>query len=391
MTMQSSYYYQEYDTSSFQDPSTKRQQRRPSMIYERRTSLSLMPAFNDSAFPTSLVEIMSEEVACIDTSIHSHTKASRRRSLDISMDDLCELTGDSIFESSGDDPFLVSLPKEPKDINNNNNNSNSNSNSWTSSELGNQIRVLRRTSLSFMPLCNENTLGDFKEKDFDAALDSFFHEQASEIQACGPVSDMASALQSAFDPSNPVYSLEFAKGYQGCITELVGQMETSEKSRSKVAMVKTLLVRNENKKQRFKQRLSATGLNTTKSEETRKMLLRAHYLNSKASGTGTGSGDATSSTISYAAIKDARRRKTNARRGSVGTTRYEQPAARQVSMDITTNFNDAVPSAPCSSGMNTHMINANRPSPLMMTRRVSRRRSSLAIQSFQMQYFPDCM
>ena len=47
---------------------------------------------------------------------------------------------------------------------------------------------------------------------------------------CGPgVSDVASALQSTFDPSNPFNSLEFSKGYQGYLTELVEQMETSEK------------------------------------------------------------------------------------------------------------------------------------------------------------------
>jgi hypothetical protein len=389
MTMQSSYRYEEYDT--YQDPSMKRQQRRPSMMYERRTSLSLMPAFYDSSYPTSVVE-MREEIACIDT---SPSKASRRRSLGISMHDLCELTGDSIFESFGDssseDPF-ESLPKDLQNFN-----SNSNSNSWTSSELSNQIRVLRRTSLSFMPICSDT---DIEEKEFDAALDIFFHEQASDIQHSGPVSVPASALvQSPFDPSNPLYSVEFAnfaKDYQGRLKELAGQMETSEKSRSKVAMVKMLLVRNQ-KKERFTRKLAATGLNTTKSEETRKMLLKAHYLNltNKAYGTGTRSPmnvPSSSSTcnvnakpISYAAIKDARRKNS--------TTRNEEPAARQVSMDTTVNFDDAVPSAPCSSSgmnmhMNTHMTNSN---PLFTARRVSRRRSSLAIQSFQMQFFPDSM
>ena len=366
-----------------------KQQQRLSMTYERKTSLSLMPAFNDSALPpTSTVE-MSEEVAsirfppknmskypicghvanaCIDTSIHPQTKVSRRRSLGISMHDLCELTGDSIFESFGDasthkhsdetfDPFI----SVPKDIHTNN----SNTNTWTSSELAPQCRAMRRTSLSFVPLCNDTTQGYFDKKDFDAALDSSFHE-ASEIQPCGPVSGMASDLHSTFDPSNPLYSLDFVKDYQGCLKELVGQMETSKKSRSKVAMVKMLLMRHE-KKQLLPRKLVATGLNTTKSEETRKLFLQAHYyLANKASaaGPGTGTGalmNVTSSScnakpISCAAIKDTRRK--NARSGD--SIRYERPAPRHVSMDITVNFDDAILSAPSSSGTNMKMhMNAN--------------------------------
>jgi len=139
-------------------------------------------------------------------------------------------------------------------------------------------------------------------------------------------------------------------------------METSKKSRSKVAMVKMLHMRHE-KKQLLTRKLADTGLNT-KSEETRKLFLRAHYLADKASATGTGTGalmNVTSSScnakpISYVAIKDTRRK--NARSGD--STRYEQPAARHVSMDTTVNFDDTVLSAPCSSGTNmkTHM-NAN--------------------------------
>ena len=378
--MQSSYRYEEYDI--YQYPARKREQRRPSMMHERRVSLSLMPAFNDSSYPTSLFE-MREGIACIDT---SPSKVSRRRSLGISMHDLCEMTGDSIFESFGDssceDPFK-SLPTDLKNFN-----SNSNSNSWTFSELSNRSRVLKRTSLSFMPLCSDT---DLEEKDFDVALDSFFREQASEIQPSGPVSVPASALvQSPFDPSNPLYSIEstnFAKDYQCRLKELAGQMETSARSRSKVAMVKMLLMRNK-KKEHFTRRLAATELNATKSEETRKLLLKAHYLNltKKASGTRSPMNVTSSSSscnakpISYAAIKDARRKNS--------TTRCEEPGARQVFMDATVTFDDddAFPSAPCSSGMN--MINSN---PLVMARRVSRRRSSLAIQSFQMQFFPDSM
>ena len=85
-------------------------------------------------------------------------------------------------------------------------------------------------------------------------------------------------------PSNPLYSVKFAnfaKDYQGRLKELAGQMENSEKSRSKVAMIKMILMRHE-KKDRFTRKLAATRLNTTKSEE-----LRARYLNlnNKASGT----------------------------------------------------------------------------------------------------------
>lgn len=389
MTMQSSYRYEEYDTN--QDSAVKRHQRTPSMMYERRTSLSLMPAFNDSSYPTSLVE-KREEIACIDT---SPSKASRRSSLGISMSDLCELTGDSIFESFGDpsceDPFET-LSNDLQNFD-----SNINSNTWTSSELSNQIRVLRRTSLSLVPICNDT---DIKEKEFDAALDSFFHDQASEIQSSGPVSSPGSALvQSPFDPNNPSYSVKFAnfsKDYQGSLNELAGQMETSKKSRSKVAMVKMLLMRNQ-KKERFTRKLAAaTGLNTTKSEETRKMLLKAHYLNltNKASGTRSlmnvmPSSSCNAKPISYAAIKNARRKN--------ASTRIEYAPSRQVSMDTTVCFDDVVPSS-CSSGMNMnmnmnmntthHMTNSN---PLVMARRISRRRSSLAIQSFQMQFFPDSM
>ena len=363
----------------------KRQQRRPSMIYERRTSLSLMPALNDcSVFPTSLVE-MNEEFMWIDPSVHSQTTASRRTSLDISMNDLCELTGDSITGSFCDastykhfneafDPFVPMR----EDIHTNN----CNSNTGTSSKLAPQFRAMKRTSLSFLPLCNDTTLGDSNKKNFDAALDSFFHE-ASEIQPCGPISGMISSLQSTFTNSNPSHSLNFANDYQGRLKELVRQMETSKKSRSKVAMFKTLHMRHE-KKQLLKRKLAATGLNTTKSEETRKLLLRTHYFANKASATGTGSpiNDTSSSCnakpISTAAIKDKRRKISY----SDDSTRHEQPAARHVSMDTTVNFDDAIPSDPCYNGMNMAMnTNMNddvniKSAPPIVSRRVSRRRSN---------------
>ena len=422
MIMQSSSYYQEYDTC--QDSSMKRQQRRPSMIYERRTSLSPVPTFNDFTFPTttptSLVE-MVEEVACMFT---SPLKASRRRSISLSMNDLCELTGDSSFESFGesscvDSPF-VSLPKDtrhtnnnsntkivslPKDMHNNNNNNNNynDTRTWTSSTLANQIHILRRKSISVMPtpLCNDKdkTVGYSKEIiDVDAANDDFFHghEKASDIQPFGPLSlVMASALdQSLFDPSNPL-NLANAKDYQVRLKELVGRMATSERSRSKVAKLKMSLMHHD-EKELFKRKLDATGLNTTKSEATRKLLFRAQFLTAKASGTGTGTGtrsqmngtfsSCNTKPISHAVIKGARRK--NARRRDSAI--YGQSAARHASMDATANFDEADPSTPRPSGMNMitnkHTMNAN---PLMVARRLSRRRSSLSIQSFQMQFFPD--
>jgi hypothetical protein len=288
---------------------------------------------------------------------------------------------ESFRDSSCENPF-VSLPKDLQNFN-----SNSKSNPFL---LSNQICVSRRTSpLSFMPLCSET---ESEEKYFDVALDSFVHEQASKMQPSGPsISVPAPALvQSPFDPSNPLYSVEFANFAKDCLKELARQMETSEKSRSKVAMIKMLLMRHE-KKGRFTRKLAATGLNTTKSEE-----LRAHYLNfnNKASGTRspinvTSSSSYNAKPISYAAIKDARR--------EYSTTRYEVPAVRKVSMDETVNFDDVVSSSLCPSGMNMnlnlnlntqHMINSN---PHFTARRVPRRRSSLAIQSFQMQFFPDSM
>ena len=271
-------------------------------------------------------------------------------------------------------------------------------NPLTSSELSNQICVLRRTRLSFMPLCSDS---DSEKRHFDVALDSLIHDQASELQPSGPISVPASALlQSPFDPSNHLYSVEFAsfaKDYQGRLKELAGQMENSEKSRSKVAMIKMLLLRHE-KRDRFTRNLAATRLNTIKSEETRKLLLRTHYftrlntnkseelrahdlnLNNKASGTRSLMNVTSLSTcnvkpISYAAIKDARRKSS--------TTRYEVvPAARQVLfLDTTVNFDDVVSSGICSSGMNMdmnlntqHNINSN---PHSTSRRVVRRRSSL--------------
>ncbi len=260
-----------------------------------------------------------------------------------------------------------------------------------------------------MPLCSDS---DSENRDFDVALDNFFRDKASELQPSGPVSVSSSALvQSPFDPSNPLYSVEFANFAKDCLKELARQMETSEKSRSKVAMIKMLLLRHE-KRDRFTRNLAATRLNTIKSEETRKLLLRTHYftrlntnkseelrahdlnLNNKASGTRSLMNVTSLSTcnvkpISYAAIKDARRKSS--------TTRYEVvPAARQVLfLDTTVNFDDVVSSGICSSGMNMdmnlntqHNINSN---PHSTSRRVVRKRSSLIIRSFQMQFFPDIM
>ena len=64
-------------------------------------------------------------------------------------------------------------------------------NPLTSSELSNQICVLRRTSICFMPLCSDS---DSENRDFDVALDNFFRDKASELQPSGPVSVSSSAL-----------------------------------------------------------------------------------------------------------------------------------------------------------------------------------------------------
>lgn len=223
-------------------------------------------------------------------------------------------------------------------------------------------QVVRRTSLSLLPLCtkeDDNFLQCIaEEKDFDDGLDTFFRDRAT---ATEPQSFDHSTVFSDYSPlehqgpSNS--SADFAKNYETYFGTLVQRMKTSEKSRCKVAKIRNLIGRKW-KQQLFNKELANTaGLNKddtatagSKTEHTSQMLLNS--LIAFPSESVSPAANPCYSLPSHTAMKAARRKGNS----------------RSVSTDSqVAQFSGTLP----KTGL-------------------KRRRSSLALLSYKMQFFPDC-
>jgi hypothetical protein len=226
-------------------------------------------------------------------------------------------------------------------------------------------QVVRRTSLSLLPLCTEEDDNFLQciaeEKDFDDGLDTFFRDRATATEP--PQSFDQSA---AFSDNSPLEhqgpsnsSADFAKNYETYFGTLVQRMKTSEKSRCKVAKIRNLIGRKW-KQQLFNKELAATAAFNkedaatagSKTEHTRQMLLNSLIAFPSAESVSPAAANPCYSLPSYTAMKAARRKGNS----------------RSVSTDSqVAQFSGTLP----KTGL-------------------KRRRSSLALLSYKMQFFPDC-
>ena len=356
------------------------------MIFDRRTSLTngWQTSSSDAVERTPLKRQEDREI--------SPEKAKRRCSLGISLSDIYDLTGDSrrtfskrcsldlimgggLTAPAGDNmgsfnrlsSLLSSDSLGRKSVSIEVNKMNA---EWSSAQdyhrpSGNELirKVEENASLLLGPcrrfLAKEND-------DFDVQqADRIYHEETDrpdssgaahidtdqggvddvpDVQRCSSTSTCASAASSAcsstqnhtvensspLNPNSPYYSVKFANSYENKLHGLIQCMNDSEQSRLRVNKIKILMKRT-----------------TTKNTRSHHSILENTSLirNNKKQ-------------ISYAAIKSARSKKRiNLAQRSVSAFR---------------------PFTTCHE-QKKHT----------MPRRVSRRRSSLAMQSYAMQFFPD--
>lgn len=352
--------------------------RRASLVLERRTSLSFMAPENAYDEPTVAV-MQEDELACYtapsdinmkeySNNLQTVPQASRRLSLGISMEDIYDLTGE---------PFDIMAEK------------------CTSQELDPSVLrhgkqqhlgldqmndcmpqksvVFRRTSLSFMPI-NSSDPFNFN---FDMEGDDLNLLDASDIQGIWESEDMLASSSSQIDPYNPLQDPEFAKRYELQLEDLIKCMKKSSSTRSKVALIKKD-IKSKFSFRKQQQKLAPMGLN--KSQDTRKYLLEMGKRSKPLLETSSGL-----QKVSYCDIKSSRRRSrhspvpTKAVSHTFDPTEYEKQNIRSVSMDVS-----------LAGGSKLYNTMDNGGFKMMMNRnKYARRRSSLTLQTYQMQFFPD--
>ena len=114
---------------------------------------------------------------------------------------------------------------------------------------------------------HESCSADISLDDLFELTGDFVFQQSSPVT----IATMPAPTQSQprFDPpTSPFYSY-------GYLETIIPRMKTSEQSRSKV---NRMLLSRQQHMSHFASKLAATGLDTSKSEETRNRLLHAHYL-----------------------------------------------------------------------------------------------------------------
>lgn len=363
------------------------------MIFDRRTSLTNGWLTSTDAVETPLTR--QEDSICEDFPFKSEItpeKAKRRCSLGISLSDIYDLTCDSrrtvnkrcsldlimgggLTAPAGDNmgsfnrlsSLLSSGSLGRKSVSGEVNKMNA---EWSSAQdyhrlSGNELirKVEEKASLLLGP-CRRYLAK--KNNDFDAQqADRIYHEETDRpdssgaahidtdrggvddvpgVQRCSSTSTFASAASSAcsstqnhtvensspLNPNSPYYSVKFANSYENKLHGLIQCMNDSEQSRLRVNKIKILMKRATTKNTRSHHSIENTSLIRSNKKQ-----------------------------ISYAAIKSAR---SNQKRINL--------AQRSVSA--------FKPFTTCHE-QKKHT----------MPRRVSRRRSSLAMQSYAMQFFPD--
>lgn len=359
--------------------------RRASLVLERRTSLSFI---SENAYDEPTVAVMQEdEIACFaptsslvdmnnmkeySNDLPPLPQASRRMSLGISMEDIYDLTGESFdimaenYTSQELDPSYSHGQQQHLGLEDPMNDC-----------LPKQSVVYRRTSLSFMPI-NSSDPFNFN---FDMEGEDLNLLDASDLQGIWESEDMLASASSQIDPYNPFQDPEFAQRYEPQLEGLIKCMKKSSSTRSKVALIKKDLKSKFSYATKNQQRkIAAMGLN--KSQDTRKRLLEMGKTSNPLR------------KVSYCDIKSNRRRRHSPSASPVPVpskafshlfdpTEFEKQNIRSVSMDVSW-------SGGYKQYNTTNKGGFVAPEKFMMNRnKFARRRSSLTLQTYQMQFFPD--
>ena len=166
-----------------------------------------------------------------------------------------------------------------------------------------------------------------------------------------------------FDPSSPYYSSKFAASYQEYLKSLIECMDESQKTRMRVNNIKKLL----------KKQNPASNTTITRTSSTSNTLIRQ---NTKG--------------VSYSAIKCARRKNRSPKPSMLKTLEEnhdDEPimSTTVVPFEIPESVSISTSSTPMATSSLLNSTTCN----MKMPRRISRRRSSVAVQAFKNQFFPD--
>ena len=166
-----------------------------------------------------------------------------------------------------------------------------------------------------------------------------------------------------FDPSSPYYSSKFAASYQEYLKSLIECMDESQKTRMRVNNIKKLL----------KKQNPASNTTITRTSSTSNTLIRQ---NTKG--------------VSYSAIKCARRKNRSPKPSMLKTLEEnhdDEPimSTTVVPFEIPESVSISTSSTPMATSSSLNSTTCN----MKMPRRISRRRSSVAVQAFKNQFFPD--
>jgi hypothetical protein len=270
---------------------------------------------------------------------------TRRGSIGISMEDIIELTGESQGSASaagyGHGPtkskawrrssldLIISSDKQIPDA----------------EDLDTSFHYSKSMSMSMHVTKEDNSTQS-------TATSTSQYERTTERRRTPP-----------FDPSSPYYSSKFAASYQEYLKSLIECMDESQKTRMRVNNIKKLL----------KKQNPASNTTITRTSSTSNTLIRQ---NTKG--------------VSYSAIKCARRKNRSPKPSMLKTLEEnhdDEPimSTTVVPFEIPESVSISTSSTPMATSSSLNSTTCN----MKMPRRVSRRRSSVAVQAFKNQFFPD--
>lgn len=270
---------------------------------------------------------------------------TRRGSIGISMEDIIELTGESQGSASaagyGHGPtkskawrrssldLIISSDKQIPDA----------------EDLDTSFHYSKSMSMSMHVTKEDNSTQS-------TATSTSQYERTTERRRTPP-----------FDPSSPYYSSKFAASYQEYLKSLIECMDESQKTRMRVNNIKKLL----------KKQNPASNTTITRTSSTSNTLIRQ---NTKG--------------VSYSAIKCARRKNRSPKPSMLKTLEEnhdDEPimSTTVVPFEIPESVSISTSSTPMATSSLLNSTTCN----MKMPRRISRRRSSVAVQAFKNQFFPD--
>lgn len=194
-------------------------------------------------------------------------------------------------------------------------------------------------------------------------------------------SDDSSKKPCPLNPLSPSYSEEFVTRYQMYLRSLIHLMDKSESSRKQVRKLKMTLKKSMNDQQNIGTSTSTTSASSSTTANP----------NSTSTSNNTYSANPR---VSFAAIKSSRRKKSK-KKGSLdsGSSGSTSRTGSITSTDMGSLSSEATATANnTNENMNVNMNSANQSHPAIYPQLAadgSRRRSSMMVSSFKMQFFPD--